>query len=168
MYKNTVRAFSLGIVFSVSILGIGFFSLEEPGKETTLAEAKKLVEKEGYTILTNKDYENMKNAEDLAKKTSSRDETSKKKENQASPPQEQSTKSEDKSKETIMYTLEIQSGMNTEEIARTLMEANIIDDDMDFEQFLTDEGYSTTVQVGTFELKNNMTYDEIARTITKS
>jgi hypothetical protein len=168
MYKNTVRAFSLGIVFSVSILGIGFFSLEEPGKETTLAEAKKVVEKEGYTILTNKDYENMKNAAALAKKTSSLDETSKKEENQATPPQKQSTKSEEKSKETITYTLEIQSGMNTEEIARTLMDASIIDDDKDFEQFLTDEGYSTIVQVGTFELNNNMTYDEIARSITKS
>lgn len=58
--------------------------------------------------------------------------------------------------------------MTTGEISLQLRNAEIIEDEVEFEQFLIKNGYNTKVQIGIFQLHNKMTYEEIAKIITKN
>lgn len=153
MNKRSVRAFSVGILFAALLLLISGF-----GKETDLSvkKAKEVLTDEGFIVISKEDYDKLSTAQ-----------TKKVHENI----EEQKVETEAQEKEeakTIYYVLEIKSGMSTGEISTKLKQANVIDNEEKFEQFLIDNGYHTKVQVGTFELNSSMDYEGIAKIITKS
>jgi cell division protein YceG involved in septum cleavage len=49
-----------------------------------------------------------------------------------------------------------------------LAKSSIVDSAEDFGTYLEEFGYSTNIQLGTFELKPEMSYKDIAKLITKS
>lgn len=53
-------------------------------------------------------------------------------------------------------------GMGSEQVAELLEEAGIIKDAADFDSYLNKNGYSTRIEIGTFEVNSGMTYEEIA------
>ncbi|MGN0151359.1 MAG: hypothetical protein ACI39Q_02695 [Wujia sp.] len=53
-------------------------------------------------------------------------------------------------------------GMGSEQVAKLLEEAGIIKDAADFDSYLNKNGYSTRIEIGTFEVNSGMTYEEIA------
>lgn len=53
-------------------------------------------------------------------------------------------------------------GMGSEQVAELLEEAGIIKDVADFDSYLNKNGYSTRIEIGTFEVNSGMTYEEIA------
>lgn len=59
-------------------------------------------------------------------------------------------------------TITVVGGMGSEQVAQLLMDAGIIDDAADFDSFLNRNGYSTRIEIGTYEINNQMTYEEIA------
>lgn len=61
----------------------------------------------------------------------------------------------------------IKSGMGSEEVAGLLKDAGIITDAADFDSYLNDNGYSTRIETGTFEINSGMTYQEIAELLCK-
>jgi|SRR5699024_4798601 len=68
--------------------------------------------------------------------------------------------------ESTTYSLTINEGMASSEISSVLEDNNIIDDAEKFNRFLETEGYELKVQIGTYEVSNNMDYEEIAHIIT--
>jgi cytoskeletal protein RodZ len=69
------------------------------------------------------------------------------------------------SDETV--TIVVESGMYSEEVAERLMEAGIIDDAYDFNIWLESTGYATALEVGEFQVKKGMSYEEIAQVLTR-
>ncbi|SCW47693.1 YceG-like family protein [Eubacterium ruminantium] len=69
------------------------------------------------------------------------------------------------SDETV--TIVVESGMYSEEVAERLMEAGIIDDAYDFNIWLESTGYATALEVGEFQVKKGMSYEEIAKVLTR-
>lgn len=69
------------------------------------------------------------------------------------------------SDETV--TIVVDSGMYSEEVAERLMEAGIIDDAYDFNIWLESTGYATALEVGEFQVKKGMSYEEIAKVLTR-
>lgn len=61
----------------------------------------------------------------------------------------------------------IKSGMGSEEVAELLRDAGIIDDTADFDSYLNNNGYSTRIETGTFQINSSMTYQEIAELLCK-
>ncbi len=59
----------------------------------------------------------------------------------------------------------IETGMISSQIANMLKEKGLIDDAQKFAEYLEEEGYAQTIWVGTYELKQGMTYEQIANTI---
>lgn len=168
MNKRNVRSFAFGILFAAVLLGAStvFFDAKQ---SMDIEEAKKTVEKEGYMVVSKKDYEKLV-AEQPKEEEKNKVEEQEQGEDKVSPKEEASDEEIEKEEksEIISYQLEIVSGMNTEEISSTLEKANIIDDEQSFEQFLIEHEYNKKVQVGTFELNNQMSYEEISKIITKS
>ena len=161
MNKRSIRSFALGILLSVSLLGIFYFSEEKNPVQEPINEqiAKSYLEEKGFMILTEEQYNELESSIDEAKKTEKKlmeEQDSKQKDVEEVP-----------NKDTTMK-LEIISGMVSHDIAQVLEKNNIIDDADQFAIYLEENGYSKRIQLGVFELKTGMSYKEIAKIITKS
>lgn len=162
MNKRSTRAFALGILVSVSLIGVVYFSINEKTAEINTKEAKAVLANDGYIVLTKDKYNQMEKtiteATEQAKKTN--------------PPQQKaktevSVENEEKEINTALK-LKILRGLVPRDIALMLEKEKIIDDADQFELYLEDNGLSKKIQLGTYELKSGMSYEEIAKIITKS
>ncbi|KAB2338524.1 endolytic transglycosylase MltG [Cytobacillus depressus] len=155
MNRRNTRAFAFGILVSVSIIGSFYFSTKKDSAgELTIENAKALLTDGEYIVLTKEQYQVMEKAGIEATK-------------QAEPPQQ--TPAAQKTDEIIpSLKLEIVSGMVSHDIAALLEREKIIDDGDHFETYLEENGYNKRIQLGTFDLKPDMSYKQIAKIITKS
>ena len=64
------------------------------------------------------------------------------------------------------YVLTVTSKTNSWDVAKKLRNAGIIDDAEEFNDYLCDNGYASNIQNGKFTITSNMSYKEIAETIT--
>lgn len=62
--------------------------------------------------------------------------------------------------------LTIVSGMWSDQVARELQNMGVVESATDFDQFLMENGYANRIVVGTFEIPENASYEEIAQIIT--
>ncbi|WML45317.1 aminodeoxychorismate lyase [Neobacillus sp. PS3-40] len=168
MNNRGIRAFSLGMIFTVSILGSYYFSFEEGSqRHLKTSDAKILLEKNGYKILTSDEYKMLrgKKSNTLSKKIPSKKalELSKSK-----PKVQPNNQAIPQGNNEISYRLQVLSGMNSGDITSLLAEHKIIENEGEFQQYLITHQYQARVQLGTYDLTNKMNYDQIAKTITKS
>ncbi len=63
-------------------------------------------------------------------------------------------------------TITVTRGMSSTSVAEMLEDADIIEDAEDFDNYLVKEGISNKIQVSSFKLNSNMTYEDIAKVIT--
>ncbi|MDF2472640.1 MAG: hypothetical protein K0R21_422 [Anaerocolumna sp.] len=63
--------------------------------------------------------------------------------------------------------IEIERGMTSEDVARLLERNGIINDSADFNRYLKDNGYSTIIIVGTYEITKGASYEQITDIIIK-
>ncbi|SFA96136.1 MULTISPECIES: endolytic transglycosylase MltG [unclassified Bacillus (in: firmicutes)] len=165
MNSRVIRAFALGIVFAVSILGT-YYYVKDVGVSGELNEqsAKKYLEKKNFVVLTSDEYKKTQFKEKAVKKETA----AKKKESPTTSSIEKPAAPVEKKPEVINYSLYIVSGMTSGEIAEVLAKQKIVANKFEFEQYLIKNNYHTEVQLGTFEVNSEMTYEEIAKVITKS
>lgn len=64
--------------------------------------------------------------------------------------------------------IEIKSGMYSEAVSRLLFNAGIIPNAAEFNLYLENNGYAERIAVGTFRVSSDMSYDQLARIITRS
>ncbi|MFE4072975.1 hypothetical protein [Peribacillus sp. YIM B13477] len=69
-------------------------------------------------------------------------------------------------KEASTYTIKVKTNMTTAEIADLLSKEKIIDDAAEFEAYMNDRDFSKKIQIGEFVVTNNMTYRQLANTLT--
>ena len=153
MNKVTLQAFSAGLIVSTTIF-TGFYYMTEPNEETgpTVEEAKKLLNEKGYLVSLQKDER--LNSEKEEKRI---DKEEKKQEKEVPK----------KNNPVVSYTLEVKANMTTLEIATKLEKEKIIDDAARFESYVEDQGFSKNIQIGEFVVTDNMTYRQLAKTLTQ-
>ncbi|MFJ7637209.1 hypothetical protein ACQKL0_07085 [Peribacillus sp. NPDC097264] len=153
MNKVTLQAFSAGLIVSTTIFA-GFYYMTEPNEETgpTVEEAKKLLNEKGYLVSLQKDER--LNSEKEEKRI---DKEEKKQEKEVPK----------KNNPVVSYTLEVKANMTTLEIATKLEKEKIIDDAARFESYVEDQGFSKNIQIGEFVVTDNMTYRQLAKTLTQ-
>jgi cell division protein YceG involved in septum cleavage len=66
----------------------------------------------------------------------------------------------------VTYTIKVKTNMTTTEIADSLANEKIIDDAAEFEAYMNDHDFSKKIQIGEFVVTNNMTYRQLANTLT--
>ena len=64
--------------------------------------------------------------------------------------------------------LTISQGMYSESVSAELVRLGIITNQKEFNSYLVNNGYAERIQTGDFKVKADMSYDEIARIITRS
>lgn len=64
------------------------------------------------------------------------------------------------------FSLSIESGMTSSDISLVLEEAGVIQNKMDFENYIVDQGLSSRIQIGTYEVDSKMTIKQITELIT--
>ncbi|MGD6841336.1 endolytic transglycosylase MltG [Bacillus infantis] len=171
MNRLTLRAFSLGMLITAGLIGaFYFFSKDDYINLSDSKAAKASVKENGYILLSEKEYNELKGSTaEVTESTQAEDKPAKKGDKKADaeekPKQdEQENKAEPK---VITYKITISSGMDTGEIASQLAAAKIITNESAFKQYLISSGMHTKIQLGTFELNNEMTSQQIATVITK-
>ncbi|QVY60348.1 endolytic transglycosylase MltG [Cytobacillus gottheilii] len=168
MHKRNVRSFSFGIFFSVLVIAIYTFIADPEREETAYTDngAKAYLEEAGYTVLTE---EELNNAIDSSEKQTEQPDTDSNDGDEAGSNPDQ-PQGEDTAPEEppVSFELEISQGMNVGQIASLLVQVGLVEDASAFTQYMEENGYSTKIQLGTFEIKQGMSIEEIAKTITKS
>lgn len=156
MNKRTAQAFALGLLFAAVFLwaGSSVIAEKEPKKKVTVSDAKNFLEEKGYKVLSTSEFTelNEKKAEVIKEE----------------PKEEKPVEKTEEVKEEKKFTLIIAGGMTPDDVAVMLESQGIIDDANKFERFLIDKGYHTKVQIGKYELKSGLDYDQIAKIITKN
>ncbi len=67
----------------------------------------------------------------------------------------------------VTANISVTSGMTSYEVAMMLQDAGIIDDYLDFDNYLNENGYSTQIRINDYEFNSNMTYEELAEALIK-
>lgn len=159
MNKRGVRAFALGMLVAVSIIGTYYFYFTGQSQaKLDEAAAKQMLAKKGYVVLPASEYQKIKKANASTKpgaKIAEKDKTLTR------------PKNNPKKNQLIAYSLKVTSGMSPEEISNLLVKHHIIENGDEFEQFLTTHHFATKIQVGTYHLTDKMDYQEITKLLTK-
>ncbi|KIQ95591.1 hypothetical protein LH47_00226 [Anoxybacillus thermarum] len=137
--KRTTRAFAAGILFATTIIATIYYTNHNQSKNNTVSEKQ-------YEQLVAERNELADALEKLKKETE-----------KTTPPQ----------KETYIYTLTIAKGESSRDIAERLQQAHIIDDAQSFLTYLDAHELTRAVRPGTYVITSDMSYEQIARKITK-
>lgn len=148
--KQTTRGIALGLLIAVMIILVYKFTfLEKESSELP----------EGFMSVSIQEYENLKNqstelqskVEELLKQMKDL---------------EKMKLQEEKSDEIIFYELTISNGMTSLDVSNLLEEIGIIQNSVEFNQYLGELNLQTRLQLGTYLLSSEMSYEEIAHMIT--
>lgn len=155
--KYRLQAFSFGVIFSVAVIGTYYYFFMNNEQTTvaapTIEEAKKVVVAHDFVILTKKEHHDLEQANE---QLSTLKEQQKKKSEQ-----------DKQEKKVKTYTLQVKTGMTSEDIAQLLKKAEMIDSERDFIDYMAINGYSKSIQLGSFTITDKMSYKEIAKIITR-
>lgn len=77
------------------------------------------------------------------------------------------TTTEEVDSEYVTAKISVTSGMTSSEVALLLQDAGIIDDYLDFDEYLNENNYSTQIRINDYEFNSGMTYEEIAQALIK-
>ncbi len=167
MSKSFLRGLSIGIILVTTIFTLYLNPYKEEIQDNEQQELSQqavsayLMNKE-LTAITTDEYNQLKQKEKDYIKLETELE-------QSLAQQIPTTESTKKPEETASYsyTLEIRQGMNSPDVSGKLEESNIIESAEQLEEYLRSMDWESSVQIGTFEVNNNMSIEEIAKIITK-
>lgn len=159
MNKQTVRAFSLGLLLaaiSLWLYGI-YFSVKD------VKTAEKVLKENGMIVVKSEEWEEVPALkEEINQLMTEQQELKKENEALKNRLEELELLNEAKIEPII---IEIKPNMTLDEISKLLENGKIIDDANAFARYMIDEGLNRTIQVGEFELYQNMTYESIGKLI---
>lgn len=188
--KYFLRGLGTGIIFGALIMLAAYMT--SGAYKITDEEIMKRAEKLGMVKVENSiplatdsdiDADNVSSAseevtttegskEDVTEDTSTTEEASTTEQNSEEVTSEEATTEEkdnkdDKADDTyVTAKITVASGMSSTQVAQLLQDAGIISDYLDFDAYLTANGYSTQIRVKTTEFNSKMTYEEIAVALT--
>lgn len=174
--KYFLRGLGIGIIFGAIImlaayLTSGSYKLTD---EEIISRAKNLGMVYESDIATSGDADNVKNTTEEvtteaptteAPTTENTTEVTTEKVTEATTrATTESAKTTEDKKDAEYQTAEITvvGGMGSQQVAQLLEDAGMIESASDFDNYLNRNGYSTRIEIGTFEINSNMTYEEMA------
>ncbi|MCQ6273692.1 aminodeoxychorismate lyase [Bacillus sp. V3B] len=168
MNKRNVRSFAIGVFLSIFLIGLFyFFQNDTKQDEDDLEEARAFLEENGYIILEDSEYSTLQEKATIPKDIPTQEQVEEKVEEPNKSNQEDDVDDDQSAHMIINYQLEIVSGMTSNEIAKILTQNHIVQDETSFANFLINHGYHTDIQLGSFPLTNQMSFEQIANMITK-
>lgn len=191
--KSFLRGFGVGVLFAAVILGISFTVRTSDSYVTSKAKKlgmvfqnqseaeNKLVKatpdssaKPAETPVPSKKTKSTKSTEapkataSVTPKATVTPKVSAKKSNTSDKKKELEAEKKKMEKEiqNEMKSLTINAGDWSSDVSRKLEELGIVKSAKDFDKYLNDNGYSSSISAGTYKVSVNDTYNELARKIT--
>lgn len=164
--KQPVRAFSFGL-FTAGVILLVIVLFFDKSQETPKLSQKEMIaslEENGMQVLTDEEYISFSVKEDSGNKDEQKSETQEKEQPKESVDQE--NKDNQEKEEVKTFTLNVEPGLASSSISDILEENGIIDSASKFNQYLEENDYSQYVQLGTFKVTSDMTFNQLAETIT--
>lgn len=149
MNKARLQGLSAGIIFTTTIFAAFYYGTGKfEGTTPTAEEAKELLVKKGFVVTLP--------TEEAKKTVQPKDPDKVLMEKEASK----------EAPSIVTYTIKVKTNMTTAEIADRLSKEKIIDEAAEFEAYMNDRDFSKKIQIGEFVVTNNMTYRQLANTLT--
>ena len=192
MSGKSMRNFALGLLVATAIFSsVYFFSPSQAGSTEKLSEAdaKSLLEAEGYVVRTQQEWDAQvsavtaaeaqaeKVATEAAEKQAKAAKETKPKESKAKDSKAKETTEKKKTEapkqaeqpEKVVKTLTITvaQGMYVSDVANALVEAQLITNSLEFSQRVESLGLSSGLRPGSYEVNSGMTMDEMISVIFK-
>lgn len=187
--KTYLRGLGLGLIVAALVTGVG--SRQTMSDEQIKARAKELGMMESKTYLTQVN-ESKEAAESLmesetvtetvaeteeietttletaaeTKETVSEETAETLPETESEPVEESPEQSIEETTAPETVTFQIHSGDSSVSVAKRLAEAGLVGDAKAFDQYLCQNGYDKKIRVGTYEIQNDSSNEEIAKIIT--
>ena len=185
--KTIIQSFAAGILVATIILSIVYFIENNKDDEKiniTEENAKSFLEEQGFYVILSSDYNQLVNENkslkdeliNLEEKYTQSNENSveseeveiKEEQDIEENDEEENVEEDDKTNiEVEEFTLTITRGMTSIDISKILLENYFVKDEVEFNQFLENNGFSRKIQLGQFIINPNMSYLEIANVITR-
>lgn len=153
MNKQSTRALAAGIFLSAIILLIFSYFIDDK------ADPKKLLEDQGYVILTKEEAKEQN--EEITAMQKQVDTLT-----QAKNEKEDKEKQINKDAKRTEMTLTVSPGMTPKEIADQLESSGIIRNASDLNSYLVNGGLADKIQIGEYDLHSDMTLEEISKLLT--
>ncbi|MDQ0161340.1 endolytic transglycosylase MltG [Bacillus alveayuensis] len=173
MNKKSLQAFSAGMIVSTSLLSLTFYlgGYNKPTvaeKKITETDINKYLSENEQIVISKKEYEQLIALKDqeVTKEQNQQEAVENTKETEKNN-NEQTQSKEEVQQEPKKVMITIQEGMTTSDVSKALESAGIIKSASEFNQYLIKNDYHTRVQIGTFEVNENMSFYEIAEAITR-
>ncbi|GIO27542.1 hypothetical protein [Ornithinibacillus bavariensis] len=193
--KQSIRAFAVGLFTAgIIMLIVNYFDSNKVKdiSEMPMDDVVSQLKDKGYRIVSESEYISLSMNKDASKETAgqnvaTKDEKAENKEKQdentkadskkqTTPPS--TSKTEDTKKDANQeqkqeqekaktFTLKIESGMPSSTIAKELAANGIVDNADKFIDFLEKEGYAVRIQLGEFKLTSDMSYEQVAKALTR-
>lgn len=163
--RDFLRGFSVGMIFTCCVLFIVFKGSNQISDEYVVERAKQLNmvfkdDEETFIKQDNKDQDDTNVPNSTEQNTTEQ--------NVANGSSEISSDEVSSEQKLETVTIDIEEGMSSEEVAQMLYDLGVVDNVIKFSYYLHNNGYSLRVNVGTYEIPTDASYEEIARIITKS
>ena len=166
-------AFSIGLLTATGIFTLVYLIEDRPQENTANDSTLSVEDVEAYAenhqlkVLTDDDYQQLINENEEMKNQIEQQEIA---ENEDEAEQEDTgtSENEDESGENVYhYVLQIESGMNSSDIADLLESNQVIEDASSLIEYLQENDLSQTIQLGSYEVTSTMSIEEIAQMITR-
>lgn len=165
MNRTNVQAFAFGIALTTAI----FFVYSLFNQTFDASKNIKELEENNYKVLTIGEYETLLTTIDSYEKEKEKEEATNQEKNDKS--QENDNKKQNsktqKNKVDKTVTINITEGMVLETIASELSRLGVIDDQRSFINYFLKNDLDRGIQLGSYEIKSGMSYQEIADLITR-
>ena len=173
--KFFLRGMGFGILVTVVIFSVALVFYEpknssETANDTAVTEEIKQEENTVEEKVEEKTEEKEEKNPEVSEKNSS-EETAETEDPSAKETSEETKTEENKSEETKTpsktVSFKVTAGESSYKVAENLYRAGLIDDPNKFNTYLEQNGYDNTIHVGSFNIPEGSTYEQIANTISK-
>jgi hypothetical protein len=148
MNKGIIRAFALGMLLATSVLGTAYYNASP---HLTKKELEAHAQKQQLVLLSKTEYESLRAAATR----------------KAQPSAPKAPKTEPP-KTVHVYRLVIRQGDVPAKFAKELEQANIIADAKKLTGYLEARGLTRSIRPGAYDVRSDMSYEEIARILTSA
>ncbi len=158
MTNSMLRGISVGMIIATCLLSAVYFFSPKQGNKVTKEDVELYLSNQNLVAISHQEYEDLQTQHSNANNNDTSKPKSDKKEEVVKDKEEESIKK---------FTLTIVSGMNSLEIANLLEKNQIIASGKEFNIYLTENELNKLIQIGTYNLSSDMSFETIAEVITK-
>lgn len=165
MTNSMLRGISVGMIIATCLLSAVYFLSPKQENKVTKEDIELYLSNQNLVAISQQEYEDLQ-ADDTS---TNKDESPKPESEEKEEPKEDEEEEGSKEEEVPIkqFTLTIVSGMNSLEIANLLEDYQIISSGKEFDIYLTENELNTLIQIGTYDLSSDMSFETIADIITK-